>query len=415
MSPLTDLAPFHDVVGADRVRTAEATDAVCGVIPRLVVEPANATELSAALRMANDHGLAVLPAGGRTKLEWGNPPARADVLLSTTRLDQVVEHAWSDLTVTVDAGCTIGALQERLRQHGQRVAVDPLWPERATVGGVLSASDTGALRLKFGGLRDLVIGVTLALPDGTLASSGGKVVKNVAGYDLQKLATGALGTLGVITRAIFRVHPLPPHAATLSSAVEDLATAQRLVNAVLDSKLAPSSLQMRAMAGGRPHVDICYEGNPAGIAAQVDQLARLAPSAPFLPWTSDIWSARQALWASDSRDPIVKISVLPDRVAKTIENVQDLGRALRFEVDVVFQATGIGWIRLRADGVSWPEVFERLRPAVEGGTGSLVILRGAESCERWGQIGDALRIMKAVKAQFDPRQTLNPGRFVGGI
>jgi glycolate oxidase FAD binding subunit len=107
--------------------------------------------------------------------------------------------------------------------------------------------------------------------------------------------------------------------------------------------------------------------------------------------------------------------VLPDRVAKTIENVQDLGRALRFEVDVVFQATGIGWIRLRADGVSWPEVFGRLRPAVEGGTGSLVILRGAESCERWGQIGDALRIMKAVKAQFDPRQTLNPGRFVGGI
>jgi len=415
MPPLQDIAPFHEIVGADCMRSAEVSEVVRGVTPRLVVEPANAAELAAVLRLANDNGLAVVPTGGRTKLEWGNPPARADVLLSTKRLDQVVEHARSDLTVTVEAGCTIRALQEALRQHRQRVAIDPLWPERATVGGVLSANDTGALRLRFGGLRDLIIGVTLALPDGTLASSGGKVVKNVAGYDLQKLATGALGTLGVITRAIFRVHPLPLETATLSSAVGDLASVQRLLNALMDSKLVPSALQGRVPAGGPPRIDICFEGNAAGIAAQADELGRLARPASFLPASSTVWNARQELWASDPGDPIVKLSVLPVGIARTIETVQDLARAIGFEFHSVFQATGLGWIRLHSDRASWPDVFEQLRPTVERDAGSLVILRGAESCERWGGIGDALRIMKAVKAQFDPRQTLNPGRFVGGI
>ena len=150
----------------------------------------------------------MIPRGGGTKLGWANSPARAGLILSTARLTEVIEHAWADLTVSVGAGCTVQRLQEALAQHGQRLALDPLWPEKATVGGVLSTNDSGALRLRFGALRDLIIGVTVALPDGTLASSGGKVVKNVAGYDLPKLVTGALGTLGVITRAVFRLHPL---------------------------------------------------------------------------------------------------------------------------------------------------------------------------------------------------------------
>src|SRR5207302_4207274 len=138
----------------------------------------------------------VIPLCGCTKLSWGNPPSRASLLRSTARLNRVLEHAWADLTVTIGAGCTIQTLQQTLAQHGQCLALDPLWPEKATVGGILSTNDSGALRLRFGALRDLIIGVTIALPDGTLASSGGKVVKNVAGYDLPKLATGALGTLG---------------------------------------------------------------------------------------------------------------------------------------------------------------------------------------------------------------------------
>src|SRR5258707_5746105 len=139
------------------------------------------------------------------------------------RLNQVIEHAWADLTVSVDAGCTFQQLQNTLAQHGQHIAVDPLWPERATVAGMLSTNDSGTLRIRYGALRDLIIGVTIALPDGTLASSGGKVVKNVAGYDLPKLVTGALGTLGVITRAIFRLHPLPHNVRSFTFVTRDWA------------------------------------------------------------------------------------------------------------------------------------------------------------------------------------------------
>jgi glycolate oxidase FAD binding subunit len=202
-------ADVRQIVTAKYVRTAATKDAVAGVQPRFVVEPGSEQELGKVLKLANAAGLTVIPRGGGTKLEWGNQPLSADVILSTARLNRVLEHAWADLTVSVEAGCTIAKLQETLAKHGQRLALDALWQKNATVGGVLSTNDSGALRLRFGSLRDLVIGVTVALADGTLASSGGKVVKNVAGYDLPKLMTGAFGTLGVITRAIFRLHPLP--------------------------------------------------------------------------------------------------------------------------------------------------------------------------------------------------------------
>jgi len=188
-------------------------------------------------------GWRLIPRGGGTKLGWGNSPARADVILSTARITEIIEHAWADLTVTVEAGCTVQRLQETLGQHGQRLALDALWPEKATVGGVLCTNDSGALRLRFGALRDLIIGVTIALPDGTLASSGGKVVKNVAGYDLPKLVTGALGTLGVVTRAVFRLHPLPLSSHSFSISTVNAEETQKLVLAVQDSKLAHTFLQ----------------------------------------------------------------------------------------------------------------------------------------------------------------------------
>src|SRR4029077_19550848 len=229
--------------------------------------------------------------GGGTKLEWGNRPPRADVILSTARLYRVIEHAWADLTVSAEAGCTIGKLQETLAKHGQRLALDALWPERATVGGVLSTNDSGALRLRFGSLRDLVIGATLALADGTLAKSGGKVVKNVAGYDLPKLATGALGTLGVITRAFFRLHPLPQETRTISCAMKDIQEAQRLVLAIQNSKLAHSALQMRSGAGIRPRVDVLFEGTEAGLTAQMEQLKWMMNAEPVAGYGRRVWSA----------------------------------------------------------------------------------------------------------------------------
>src|SRR6267378_1584573 len=288
-------ADVREIVTAKHVRMAATNDALAGVQPSLVVEPGSEQELGKVLKLANAAGLAVIPRGGGTKLEWGNPPVRADVILSTARLNRVLEHAWADLTVSVEAGCTIANLQEALAKHGQRLALDALRPKSATVGGVLSTNDSGALRLRFGSLRDLVIGVTVALADGTLASSGGKVVKNVAGYDLPKLVAGAFGTLAVITRAIFRLHPLPRGTRTISCMASDTAESQRLVLAIQNSKLAHSALQICWGAGIQPRVDVLFEGTEAGLAAQVQQAKIMIGAATIGDAGRDVWDARQEI------------------------------------------------------------------------------------------------------------------------
>src|SRR5207302_768880 len=259
-----------------------------------VVEPGSVDEVATLLRDASRDGLAVIPRGGGTKLDWGRPPRRADLVLSTVRLDRVLEHAWGDMTATVEAGCTVARLQHTLAEHGQRLACDPLWPERATIGGILATNDTGPLRARFGGLRDLIIGITVVLPDGTVARSGGKVVKNVAGYDLQKLMTGALGTLGVITEAIFRLYPLPREVRTLTFAARDYNDAQRLLLTIQDSTLEHTGLQARVQRGIN-NVDVRLAGTSVGLATRIERAQVLAGSATAQDSNPDVWLARQSL------------------------------------------------------------------------------------------------------------------------
>ncbi len=411
---------FIALVGNEYVRATTATDSVAGVQPALVVEPGTEKELAGILLLSNEAGLAVIPRGGRTKMGWGNAPSRADLILSTARMNAVIEHAWADLTVSVEAGCTIQRLQETLAQHGQRLALDPLWPEKATIGGVLSANDSGALRLRFGALRDLIIGVTIALPDGTLASSGGKVVKNVAGYDLPKLVTGALGTLGVITRAVFRLHPLPRNTRTFSIAAENAEDTQRLVLAVQDSKLAHTSLQSHSSGDAPPVAGILFEGTEAGIAAQEVQLRRLAAPARVSEASASAVASREGLctFSDAASAAIAKISILPANLARTIELVERTAKMHQIRWRALIYATGIGWLRLEGEGGSLGGALEGLRRELQGQEGSLVALQRPErmpTFDAWGNTGDALPLMKAVKQQLDPKNTLNPGRFVGGI
>jgi glycolate oxidase FAD binding subunit len=349
--------------------------------------------LAAELASANSSGLAVIPRGGGTKTDWGNPPAREDVILSTLRLNRIIEHAWADLTVTVEAGCTVAALQKTVAEHGQRLALDPLWPEYATVGGILATNDSGALRLRYGALRDLIIGVTLALPDGTLAESGGKVVKNVAGYDLPKLATGSLGTLGVITRAVFRLHPLPLNSRTLTIPAADAVAAERLMLAIQSSQLAHTAMQARL--GQALLVDVLLEGTDAGIAAQESTIREFSDHVTV--GAPAVWNARQELWPPAPDTVIAKFSTLPNRIARTLEKTRS----------AVVQATGIGYAHVKGG-------LQELRAAVEREGGSLVILTRT-SLDAWGSVGDTLPLMRALKQQLDPKGTLNPGRFAGGI
>jgi glycolate dehydrogenase FAD-binding subunit len=411
---------FMALVGNEYVRAATAADAVAGVQPKLVIEPGTETELAEVLRLSNEAGLAVIPRGGGTKLGWGNRPARADLILSTARLTGIIEYAWADLTVSVEAGCTIQRLQETLAEHGQRLALDPLWPEKASVGGVLSTNDSGALRLRFGALRDLIIGVTIALPDGTLASSGGKVVKNVAGYDLPKLATGALGTLGVINRAVFRLHPLPRNTRSFSVSAANAGETQRFVLAVQDSKLAHTFLQSHFSSDASPISDILFEGTEAGLTAQEGQLRHLAAPASVAEASKSTWSAREELWslADPGTTAVAKISMLPEHLARMMGRVEHAVQLHQLRWRALVYATGLGWIRLEGKPAALRGALQLLRVEMETHGGSLAALHRPEKMaefDAWGSAGDALPLMKAVKKQLDPKNTLNPGRFVGDI
>jgi glycolate oxidase FAD binding subunit len=406
---------FVSLVGAAHVRPASPSDLIRGVMPHLIVEPANEQEVAAVLRAANDAGVAVIPRGGGTKMDWGNPPARADVVLSMRRLDRVVDHAWADLTLDVESGCGMAALQRTLAAHGQRVAIDALWPDHATVGGILASNDSGALRLRFGGLRDLIIGITLALPDGTRATSGGRVVKNVAGYDLPKLATGAFGTLGVITRAIFRLHPLPRGSRTISIGLPDLAAAQRIIELIQDSRLAHTALQLRARSSEAPSVDVLFEGSDAGMAAASTQLRALIGAIPTSDVAVDVWQARERLWNADAGGTILKLSVPMTDIAATLERVRPSTPLGPGRWRGVFYATGLGWVAMAPDsGEASHDLVERLREWAGARGGSAVVLRSppAVTLDSWGSFGDAEPLMREVRRQFDPAATLNPGRFI---
>ena len=422
MKPRTEApwAELASIVGADHLRTASAVDAVDGVAAQMVVEPGSADELALVLRCANDAGLSVVPRGGGTKLGWGNPPQGADLVLSTARLDQVLEHAWADMTATVEAGCTVARFQKTLGEHGQRLALDALWPERATIGGILATNDSGSLRVRFGALRDLIIGITLALPDGTLAKSGGKVVKNVAGYDLPKLATGSLGTLGVITQAIFRLYPLPREVRSVSFTASSPETLSKLVLAVQDSKLAFTGLQLCAQSGGPPELAVRFEGTTGGIEAQLRQMLQLATDARQVDSPQDPWSAREALWSGSEPALICKCGVLPSQLSTLCGVVGRVAEPLGLAWKVAAQAVGLAFMRLSGSlEQALPAAAAKLRSELEQLGGTLAVLHCPPAVKKdievWGSTGDAQALMRRVKEQLDPTGTLNPGRFVGGI
>src|SRR5437870_1332957 len=410
------------IVGDGNIRPAMAADEVDGVAPATVVEPGTAEDLAKVLACANRTGLTVIPRGGGTKLDWGNPPRHADLVLSTARLGRVLEHAWGDMTATVQAGCTVAQFQRTLAEHGQRLALDPLWPDRATVGGILATNDSGALRTRYGSLRDLIIGITLALPDGTLAKSGGKVVKNVAGYDLPKLATGSFGTLAVITQAVFRLHPLPHETRTLtftapSPAVEPLC---ELALAVQRSQLTFVALQLRSAGSGSSALDVGFEGTGAGLDSQERALLRLAAGVTRADPPPLVWRAREELWRG--REPAVtaKFGVLPAELAEFCAMVREVAAAPSLAWSLVAQAPGVGHLRFEArTGDSLVAALAQLRAGVERRGGTLALLRCPLDVKArldvWGSPGDSLPLMRCVKAQLDPAGLLNPGRFVGGI
>jgi glycolate oxidase FAD binding subunit len=424
------------IAGDGRARQARSEDAVDGVEPDLVVEPESVEEASDVLALASRSGIAVIPRGAGTKLHWGNRPSRADLIVSTARLNQVLEHASGDLVVRVGAGTPIERLQAELAKSVQRLALDP--PEvGATVGGIVAANASGPLRHRFGTVRDVLIGITCVLPNGTVAKSGGKVVKNVAGYDLGKLFTGSLGTLGLLVEAIFRLHPVPAARRTVAvRSIGDPAALGDAVQRILHSSLVPAALEFSWDTEGI--LVAMFEGIAPGVEAQVKTVVDLM--GPFgdvqvfdeeeqRRWWEE-WAGRHAqrvLPSSGEGDTIeLKIGAVPNVLPHLLRHVLSLQDRSREPAGrgIVSRLTGhagsgITFVELTGDEDRLMEAIREIRQFALGRGGSAVV-RGAplpikQAVEVWGPVGDALPLMRRVKEQFDPDGIMSPGRFVGGI
>jgi glycolate oxidase FAD binding subunit len=386
----------------------------------LVVFPADVHQVAEVMRFANANGLKVMPSGGGTKLGWGNPVV-PDIELSMKRIYKLREHPWQDMTCTVEAGCPWADMQAELRLHGQMVALDPLWPDRATVGGIVACNDSGALRLKYGGLRDLIIGMTVVLADGTIARTGGKVVKNVAGYDIHKLMTGSFGTLGVIAEVNFRLHPAEEYARTWSAfAPNETGDAQLFaepLRALMDSHLVPSSVQLR-ISKKEFALDVRVAGLPECLDESGASLQNILGSFAIVGRAHDIWNTRQRIF--DNKHVVVlKISVLPAEICAISAELRQWACGDGQDMRVLAQATGLMTVALDATPDLATDIVDRLRARVDRFGGSVVVLQVPDrlrgSFDVWGPDRGALTLMREIKHRFDPGLTLNPGRFVGNI
>jgi glycolate oxidase FAD binding subunit len=407
------------IVGPEYIWPASTTDMIDGLRPAKVVAPGTALEVAKVLQYCSSAGLAVVPRGGGTKLGLGNRPEKADVILSTERLNRVVEHVWGDMTAIVEAGCTIDSLQRAIQPHRQRLAIDPLWPEKTTVGGLLATAESGTLRIRYGAVRDLVLGVEVALPDGSLIKAGGKVVKNVAGYDLTKLMIGSLGTLGVITRAAFRLHPIPVATASYSLTVASAAEATRIVLAILGSCVIYTGLQVRADRPDRLTLDVRFEGIPESLEDQRERLAKLVTGCEMVESSDDVWSARRQLFTNPGSSAICKCGVLPSQIGSLCDAIFRQINATETKATIVAQGTGLTELRLDAELPSLMKAVAGLRGEVDRLEGTLVVVQCPvamkETLDVWGTLQDAVPLMQQIKGKFDPARTLNPGRFVGTI
>jgi glycolate oxidase FAD binding subunit len=400
-------------IGGVTTRQAGPDDVVGGVRPRWVVLPETVEEVSAALRACAEQDLAVVPAGGGTKLHWAPPPERCDVLLDMCCMNEVIEHAAGDLVVRAQAGVTMGALAGTLAAEGQELALDLPYADDSTVGGTLATGGPpGPRAFRYGTARDLLIGITVVLADGTIAHSGGKVVKNVAGYDLGKLFTGSYGTLGVIAEATFRLHPLPADRRWVIARLRSDGAAKRAAGAV--AALSASQAEPSAIEINRPE-----PGGPITIAALAEGTAAADRAAALreLIGTGEVAEEPPVWWGRLLGDDVLIELRFPPAATAAVLEAADAARM------VLRGSPACGRLLLepvRPMAEDEPAaVVSALRAGVEAAGGRAHVLalppgRPYENVDRWGHVG-SLPLMRRVKERFDPGRRMSPGRFVGGV
>lgn len=393
-----------------------------------IAVPYSVDELAAMMAMAHANRWQVLVMGQGTKIDWGALARQVDLVISTSGLTKLRDHAAADMTVTAEAGMPFAQLQSVLGMQQQWLPIDPVFAQQATLGGILSTRDTGALRHRYGGVRDLCLGLTFVRSDGKVAKAGGRVVKNVAGYDLMKLFTGSFGTLGIVTEVTFRTYPLPEASATVllrGPMAAIAAFAQQLLQSSLTpvaADLAIDSAQADAILGIR------FQTIPESIAAQIQHIKAWAQSTPLsveeLSSSSEVqwWQQGQALAESTAESEAVfcQVGILPASSVSVVSEIRQsaLTHAMQLQGHLHI-ASGIGKLRLSGPVSEYKTVLTELRLQCERAGGYLTVLTAPHSLKQtfdlWGYSGNALAAMRTLKKRFDPEGCLNTGRFVGGI
>lgn len=397
--------------------------------PECVVYPQTLEELAAVVACAHNHDWRILPCGSSSKLNWGGLATGVELVVSTARLNQIVQHAVGDLTVTAAAGTKLVDLQAKLATAGQFLALDPAMADTATIGGIIATADAGSLRQRYRGVRDQLLGITFVRADGAIAKAGGRVVKNVAGYDLMKLFTGSYGTLGIIAQATFRVYPLPETTATvvLTGEAEAIAQAAASLRAgsltpikadllstqmVKQLSLAPQGLGLMLQFGNLA----ASVKQQSAILLELGQQLGLQGTVFSATDEANLWEKLATqIWQHDTAAAITcKIGVMPATAVATLTQLEQLAPLS----GVIHTGIGLGTMRITSPDVK-PSTLTAMRSLCQTHAGFLTILAAPASFKQqldvWGYSGNALDVMRQLKQQFDPKQLLSPQRFVGGI
>ncbi|HXV80053.1 MAG TPA: FAD-binding oxidoreductase [Candidatus Binatia bacterium] len=403
---------------------------VDGKTPALLCFPSNAEQIAAALRICSEGDAIVTPWGGGTAMGIGNLPPQVDILIGLERLNLLVEHDQANLTATIQSGYRLAALQEILARQNQFLPFDPPAKPRATVGGVVATNLNGPRRSYYGGVRDLVIGMKVVLVSGEQIKAGGKVVKNVAGYDMCKLFVGSLATLGIITEITVRMAPIPETTASLI-ATGTLPEVLQLTSELSRSKLLPSAVFLlspeasKAEETGQNHwrVAVWCEGFEDSVARHLqdseDMATRIGLGTQILQATdhSEFWNGVGDFPLQPDR-LVYRLTVPRASAAAVIQTIHSWSAA-GFRTQMVSDvAMGIVWISTgaNAEAVQW---FTKLSAEAREHRGHAMMLGAPPDLKRgvdvWGPAPVTLSLMRAIKHQFDPKNLLNPGRFVGGI
>jgi glycolate oxidase FAD binding subunit len=441
---------LEEIAGREHVHAgpAAAGFTVDGISPALSVHPASQEEMSSVVAACAEAGAAMLAWGGGTATGLGNRPARADVAVVLDRLNRIVEFDAANLNVTVEAGMRLADLQVELAKQREFLPLDPPAEGKATVGGILAANGSGPCRLLYGTARDWVLGMRVVLPNGERIRCGGKVIKNVSGYDMNKLFIGSLGTLGIISEATFKLLPLPAVRRSIAGVFAELSQATGVVTKVLDSVLLPEAMELLdpdavVLLGPTLGLDatgyglaVSFAGSRETVERQVLDFtgffreAHARPTAtPPDERTAPAWKGIRNVFDLLPDPPperiTCKIAVPISRTAEMLAAAEHLGRRNRLRAAVTAHA-GSGVVRAcYLLGPEAPPVevlagaIEELRRESEKAEGSLVLQAAPAALkahlDAWGKPGGAFEVMRRLKADFDPRGLCNPGRFLGGL